>query len=90
MEVTIIERGVEGETLACRKGVTASAMAYYVSKGWQVDKLEGCIKAKGGILHVSFRPNHDKEILAFSDVWLTGPTVQVFRGEVLYDYSYFF
>ena len=45
------------------------------------------LKAKARVLHVSFRPNHDKEILAFSDVWLTGPTVQVFKGEVLYDLS---
>ena len=47
-------------------------MAYYLSKGWQEDEFEGSLKAKGGELHVSFRPNHDKEILAFSDVWLTG------------------
>ena len=82
MEVTIIERGVEGETLACRKGVTASAMAYYVSKGWQVDKLEVSIKAKGGILSVSFKPNHDNDIPTFSDIWLTGPALQVFKGEI--------
>jgi diaminopimelate epimerase len=50
LEVTIIERGVEGETLACRKGVTASAMAYYLSKGWQVDEFEVSIKAKDVIL----------------------------------------
>ena len=40
-----------------------------------MDKFEVILKAKGGVIHVSFRPNHDKEILAFSDVWLTGPTV---------------
>ncbi len=53
-----------------------------------MDKFEVSLKAKGWVLHVSLRPNHDKEILAFSDVWLTGPTVQVFKGEVLYDLSF--
>jgi hypothetical protein len=47
--------------------------------------FEVSIKAKGGLLHVSFRPNHDNEIPAFSDVWLTGPAVQVFKGEIRMD-----
>jgi diaminopimelate epimerase len=81
LEVATFERGVEGETLACGTGVTASAMAYYLSKGWQVDKFEVSIRAKGGILHVSFKPNHDNDIPTFSDVWLTGPALQVFKGE---------
>ena len=85
LEIATFERGVEAETLACGTGVTAAAMAYYVSKGWQVDLFEVSIKAKGGLLHVSFRPNHDNEIPAFSDVWLTGPAVQVFKGEIRMD-----
>jgi len=75
LEVAIIERGMEGEILACGTGITASDIAYYLSKGRQVDKFEVSLKAKGGVLYVSFRPNHDKEILAFSDVWLTGLAV---------------
>jgi diaminopimelate epimerase len=82
LEIATFERGVEAETLACGTGVTAAAMAYYISKGWQVDLFEVSIKAKGGLLHVSFRPNHDNEIPTFSDVWLTGPAVQVFKGEI--------
>ena len=67
--------------MACGTGITASAIAYYLSKGWQVDEFEVSIKAKGGILHVSFKPNHDNDIPTFSDVWLTGPALQVFKGE---------
>jgi diaminopimelate epimerase len=50
LEVTIIERRVEGETLACGTGVTTSANTYYLSKCWQVDKFEVSLKEKGGIL----------------------------------------
>lgn len=83
LEIATFERGVEAETLACGTGVTAAAMAYYLSKGWQVDSFEVSLKAKGGRLHVSFRPKHEYEIPTFSDVWLTGPAVQVFKGEIL-------
>lgn len=79
LEIATFERGVEAETMACGTGVTAAAMAYYISKRWQVDLFEVSIKAKGGLLHVSFRPNHDNEIPTFSDVWLTGPAIQVFK-----------
>jgi diaminopimelate epimerase len=41
---------VEGETLACGTGVTASAIKYYLSLGLQVDEFEVSLKAKGGIL----------------------------------------
>ena len=50
LEIATFERGVEGEILACVTGITASDMAYYLSLGRQVDKLEVSIKAKGGIL----------------------------------------
>jgi hypothetical protein len=50
LEIATFERGVEGEILACVMGINASDMAYYLSKGCQVDEFEGCIKAKGGIL----------------------------------------
>ncbi len=57
-------------------------MAYYLSKGWQVDEFEVSIKAKDVILQVSFKPNHESEFTTFSDVWLTAPAVQVFKGEI--------
>jgi len=82
LEVATFERGVERETLACGTGVTAAAMAYYVSKGWQVEEFEVSLKAKGGLLHVSFRPNHDNKVPTFSDVWLTGPAIQIFKGDI--------
>jgi diaminopimelate epimerase len=86
LEIATYERGVEGETLACGTGVTAAAMAYYLSKGWEVDEFEISLKAKGGILHVGFKPNHEKDIPSFSDVWLSGPAIQVFKGEIGLDF----
>jgi diaminopimelate epimerase len=50
LEVTIIEIGVKGGILACGTGITASAIVYYLSKGWQVDEFEVSIKAKDVIL----------------------------------------
>jgi diaminopimelate epimerase len=50
LEVTIIEIGVKGGILACGTGITASDMAYYLSKGWQEDEFEVSIKAKDVIL----------------------------------------
>lgn len=86
LEIATFERGVEGETLACGTGVTASAIAYYLSKGWQVDEFEISVKAKGGLLHVGFKPNHEKDIPTFSNVWLSGPALQVFKGEIRLDF----
>ena len=86
LEIATFERGVEGETLACGTGVTASAIAYYLSKGWQVDEFEISVKAKGGLLHVGFKPNHEKDMPTFSDVWLSGPAKQVFKGEIRLDF----
>jgi diaminopimelate epimerase len=80
LEVATFERGVERETLACGTGVAAAAIAYYISKGWQVDAFEVNLKTKGGELQVEFKPNHEKEIPSFSDIRLTGPAIQVFKG----------
>jgi len=75
--VRTYERGVEGETLSCGTGVTAAAIvAACLIPG---DREFYPIKTLGGDLRVSFRQTN----LNFSDVWLEGPAMQVFRGEIL-------
>lgn len=76
IRVRTYERGVEGETLACGTGVSASAMIAATVHGFtspvrvQVqggDELEVAFTAQGG---------------GFSDVRLTGPATFVFEGRV--------
>jgi diaminopimelate epimerase len=76
IRVRTYERGVEGETLACGTGVTASALI-----AAQVHKFASPIRVEvqsGDVLEVSFQhANHH-----FSDVKLTGPADFVFEGKV--------
>lgn len=71
------ERGVEGETLACGTGITATALLHAALTGAaspiQVDA------AGGDTLSVAFTRIGSTE---FSDVTLTGPATIVFRGEI--------
>lgn len=76
--VRTYERGVEGETLACGTGNVAAAIAVEWTFNAGLSEYD-CI-ALGGRLKVSFnRPGKDQ----FTDVWLEGPAVKVFDGEVL-------
>ena len=70
------ERGVEGETLSCGTGVTATAISVYKAKRQQV--LPVVLHTKGGKLSVSF--NECDGI--FTDVYLEGPAEVVFSGEI--------
>jgi diaminopimelate epimerase len=76
IRVRTYERGVEGETLACGTGVTASALI--------AAKLHGftspvSVKVQGGdTLEVSFREENDQ----FADVYLAGPADFVFDGQI--------
>jgi diaminopimelate epimerase len=74
-KVRTYERGVENETLSCGTGVTAVALA--MNKTGQTNENEVILNTPGGQLKVSF--NHSGE--AYNDIWLTGPAVQVFKGE---------
>ncbi|MBT8278069.1 MAG: diaminopimelate epimerase [Bacteroidia bacterium] len=75
-KVRTYERGVEAETLSCGTGVTAVALAmkYKHESKDQLIKLY----TKGGTLQVKFKLDFD----GFKDIWLIGPAVQVYKGEL--------
>lgn len=75
-KVRTYERGVEGETLSCGTGVTAVALAMHKSDKTSAQSIH--IKALGGELTVSFEAKDGK----YTNVFLKGPAVQVFKGEV--------
>lgn len=74
--VSTYERGVENETLSCGTGVTASAIAFSLNK--PDGKYNIPVITKGGNLEVSFTKIGN----TFTDVWLEGPAVKVFEGEI--------
>lgn len=74
--VRTYERGVEDETLSCGTGVTASAlMAAHNENGFNTVE----VKTPGGHLSVEYNKGDDEH---FTDIWLCGPAVFVFKGEV--------
>jgi diaminopimelate epimerase len=76
IRVRTYERGVEGETLACGTGVTASAL---VSS--RVHRFTSPVQVQvqgGDLLEVSWTEAGD----GFSDVTLNGPADFVFRGTI--------
>ncbi len=79
ISVATFERGVEDETLSCGTGVTAAAIAYYLRFNKDNKTLPVSVKTKGGALSVRF--NYSESL--FSDIWLSGPAVQVFSGLVV-------
>ena len=72
--VRTFERGVEDETLSCGTGVTASSIAYAITK--PIKKVH--IKTLGGTFTVNFL----KEGNTFKEVMLQGPTCLVFEGKI--------
>jgi diaminopimelate epimerase len=76
IRVRTYERGVEGETLACGTGVTASALIAAALHGFQSPVQ---VQVQGGdVLEVSFR----REQGQFAGVALTGPADFVFEGRI--------
>lgn len=72
------ERGVEDETLACGTGATAAAIAFVSQKENPLGDWNIPVGVKGGELRVRF--HFDGQ--CFRQVWLCGPAVQVFSGEI--------
>ena len=70
IKIRTFERGVEGETLSCGTGITATSLALAIEKS-QKSPLE--IESKGGTLIVSW--NDD-----FSEVFLEGPVEVLEKG----------
>jgi diaminopimelate epimerase len=73
--VRTYERGVEDETYSCGTGVTAAAL---VSNNGKTGTNFINVQTKGGKLGVQF----DKTEKGFSNIYLVGPAVKVFEGEI--------
>lgn len=86
LKVRTFEKGVEAETCACGTGITASAVAAWLSgiASASRDIMSGAlhyeIDALNDRLSVDFLP-HDTTL--FTDVWLTGPAILVAKIDIL-------
>ncbi len=78
LKVRTYERGVEDETYACGTGVTACAIATSKILGLKAGKHAFEIETLGGNLGVSYTWDGS----GATDVWLTGPAVKVFEGQI--------
>lgn len=80
IRVRTYERGVEGETLACGTGVTASALVSSRVHGFTSPVQ---VQVQGGdLLEVSWSAAADGNSDGFANVKLNGPADFVFRGSV--------
>jgi diaminopimelate epimerase len=78
--VRTYERGVEDETLACGTGAVSVAVA---SHQLGILKENIChIKQPGGELTVEFEKKTGKKDVLYQNIWLTGPAVCVFEGNM--------
>lgn len=75
LAVRTYERGVEDETYACGTGVTACALSANLRLGFDnyVD-----IKVMGGQLRIEFEKTEN----GYQNIYLIGPAVRVFEGEI--------
>lgn len=78
IQVRTYERGVEAETYSCGTGVVAAAISTFLS-GMHDEAKQFNINTKGGTLEVSFTTEEESR---FTDVWLTGPAIFVYQGQI--------
>lgn len=76
--VRTYERGVENETLSCGTGVVASALVAALN-GISTSKNNCLVATKGGHLEVTFEKVLEK---TFYNIWLKGPAIKVFEGNI--------
>lgn len=76
LKMRTYERGVEGETLSCGTGATAVAISGAL-KHHLISPV--AIHVPGGELEIKFTQVSENQ---FDDIWLIGPAVQVFEGEI--------
>ena len=69
LKIRTFEKGVEGETLACGTGITASAIAAFYSGRAAGNEVRLRCR-RGDVLSVSFQPQGDG---SYREVFLTGP-----------------
>lgn len=74
--VRTYERGVEDETYSCGTGVTAVAIVANALGKTKATTIN--LETPGGRLQVSFENENGN----FHNIWLTGPTAKVFKGEL--------
>src|SRR6185295_3662609 len=79
LRVRTYERGVEGETLACGTGVTASAIAAAL-RGLVKGPVH-CVVAGGDTLKVNFVMHRENKARAATHITLEGPVRLTFKGE---------
>lgn len=78
LSIATYERGVEDETLACGTGVTAAAIAAVHRINTPTGDFRIPVRAKGGMLAVSGHHQNGQ----YTNLWLEGPAVRVFGGEI--------
>jgi diaminopimelate epimerase len=80
LTVRTYERGVEDETLSCGTGATGAALcAHHRAKHEAPGSFQTNILVNGGSLEVRFDYTFQK---GYFNIWLCGPAVQVFQGEI--------
>jgi len=80
LRVRTYERGVEGETLACGTGVTASAIA--AALRGLVKTPVRCVVSGGDTLEVNFKMHSESRVRPATDISLEGPVRLTFKGEI--------
>jgi diaminopimelate epimerase len=80
LSIRTYERGVEDETLSCGTGATAAAIAFAATMLKPDHSYSIHVTTKGGSVDVKFDRILGND--TFQNIWLCGPAVEVFRGQI--------